>query len=134
MFHKDLINFRKKTMKRYVDVKRMSAFDLFSAIILDTPVQKGVLRNNWFAAISNASTATRKDGSKSGTDTITRINSILQGTSETEDLFLTNNLPYAERIEFDGYSGKAPEGMVRVNTIRWNAIVRANVRKVKSGI
>ena len=34
-------------------------------------------------------------------------------------VYLTNNLPYAARIEYDGWSHtKAPEGMVRKNVIR----------------
>lgn len=133
-FHNDLKKFRRKTMQKYVDVKRMSAFDLFSAIVLDTPVDKGVLRNNWFAAINNRALTETTDGSKHGRNTITRINAILQSTDEKNDIFLSNNLPYATPIEFDGHSGKAPEGMVRVNTIRWDAIVRRNARKVRRAV
>lgn len=39
--------------------------------------------------------------------------------------YLTNNLPYAQRLEYDGWSGQAPEGMVRVNMARVEAILAA---------
>jgi len=132
-FGRELAAFRQKTMEKYVKVKRMSAFDLFSAIVLETPVDKGTLRNNWFADIGRGSTETTSASDTSGTGTISRINSILNGSDLTNELFLTNNLPYANRIEFDGYSGKAPAGMVRVNTARWETIVNLNVRRVNSG-
>lgn len=133
-FSRDLQRFRERTMEKYSTVKRLSAFDLFSAIVLETPVDKGVLRNNWFASIGTGSTETTDTGDKSGASTVQKIRSILEGTDLVKDVFLTNNLPYAVPIEFDGISGKAPEGMVRVNVLRWNQIVRANARKVSRGI
>ena len=133
-FARDLQRFRERTMEKYTKVKRLSAFDLFSAIVLETPVDKGVLRNNWFASIGTGSTETTNTGDKSGASTVQKIRSILEGTDLVKDVFLTNNLPYAVPIEFDGISGKAPEGMVRVNVLRWNQIVRANARKVSRGV
>ena len=50
-----------------------------------------------------------------------------------DTLYFTNNLPYAEKIEFGlypspsktgktvgGYSVKSPQGMVRKNIIKWS--------------
>ena len=133
-FARDLQRFRERTMEKYTKVKRLSAFDLFSAIVLETPVDKGILRNNWFASIATGSAETTDTGDKSGASTVQKIRSILEGTDLVKDVFLTNNLPYAVPIEFDGISGKAPEGMVRVNVLRWNQIVRANARKVSRGV
>lgn len=132
-FGNDLQKFREKTLRKYTRVMRLSAFDLFSAIILETPVDKGVLRNNWFAEIGNPSTSTTVNPSPAGTAAIARVKSVLNGTDLDRDIFFTNNLPYAVPIEFDGISGKAPQGMVRINTVRWNDIVTANTRKVQSG-
>jgi hypothetical protein len=132
-FASDLRAFRKKTMDNYVKIKRLSAFDLFAAIVLETPVDKGVLRNNWFAEIGRGSTETTDGEDPSGQQAIARIRNVLNGTDVAKDIFFTNNLPYAVPIEFDGISGKAPEGMVRINALRWDQIVRANVRKVARG-
>lgn len=147
-FSDDLLRFRRKTLEKYRTVKRLSAFDLFSAIVLETPVDKGVLRNNWFAAMGAGSTETTDSEDRSGNSTIQRIKQVLDGTDLSIDIFLTNNLPYAPVVEFGGYpnppeggkgltsggfSRKAPEGMVRINTLRWDQIVKNNVRLVNRG-
>ena len=132
-FESDLRRFQKKTLEKYLKVQRLSAFDLFAAIVLETPVDKGVLRNNWFAEIGNPNLDKLDTGDPSGSQAIARIRTVLEGVDISKDIFLTNNLPYAVPIEFDGISGKAPQGMVRVNTIRWDSIVRTNTRKVQSG-
>lgn len=129
-FTRDLKKFRKTSMDNYRDVKRLSAFDLFSSIVIATPVLKGVLRNNWFADIGRGSVKTTGEGDLSGQGTVNDIERVLQGTTLIKDTFLTNNLPYGPPIEFDGHSAQAPVGMVRVNTIRWDAIVSRHAREV----
>lgn len=132
-FEKSLRKFGKKAAENHVKVKRQSAFDLFASIVLSTPVDKGVLRNNWFAQIGSGSSATTESADKSGAGTTSRIDTVLAGTLADADTYLTNNLPYAARIEFDGYSWRAPQGMVRINTLRWNKIVETNARKIAGG-
>lgn len=147
-FTQDLFKFRKRTMDKYTKVKRLSAFDLFSLVVMETPVDKGVLRNNWFADIGRARTNTTTSGDPSGSNTLARIQAVLQGVDLDKDVFLTNNLPYAAVVEFGGYpespsggagktsggySLKAPEGMVRINAANWKQIVKRNVRKVSRG-
>lgn len=128
-FTDDLNNFRKLTMAKYEKVKRLSAFDLFSAIVLATPVDKGVLRNNWFAANGTPNTSTTDAGALPGS-VISRIKVELNKVTLDKDIYFTNNLPYAIPIEFDGHSPQAPNGMVRINTGRWDTIVALNVKKV----
>lgn len=132
-FESDLNNFQKKTLVKYLKVQRLSAFDLFSSIVLETPVDKGVLRNNWFAEIGNPNLDKIDAADPSGSQAISRIRTVLNGVDISKDIFFTNNLPYAIPIEFDGISQKAPQGMVRVNTIRWDSIVRLNVENVQRG-
>lgn len=132
-FTRDLKKFNKISMDNYRNVKRLSSFDLFSSIVITTPVDKGVLRNNWFADIGRGSTKTTTEGDIGGQGTISEIERVLQGVDVVKDVFLTNNLPYAEPIEFDGHSAQAPTGMVRVNTIRWDKIVSRHAREVLNG-
>lgn len=144
-FTGDLTRFRRRTMDKYVKVKRLSAFELFAAIVKETPVDKGVLRNNWFADLGKASSKTVDTGDRSGDGTISRIQGVLQGVDLDRDVFLSNNLAYAAVVEFGGYpsppkggegktsggwSLKAPEGMVRINAANWERIVKRNVRKL----
>ena len=82
-------------------------------IIYDTPVLTGRLRNNWYASIDTDITKT------SDTRTTEEALSDVEGESKKaygHNFILRNNLPYAYRIEFEGWSHtKAPAGMVRIN-------------------
>ena len=119
-FEKSLQKFGKKVVENHEKVKRMASFDLFASIVLATPVDKGTLRGNWFASIGVGSDFKSEKTDEAGTDTNRNIESVLELTSADQDVFLTNNLPYATRIEYDGWSSQAEKGMVRVNTMRWN--------------
>ncbi len=119
----DFKRFEKNVIARFVRVKKRAAFGLFSAVVLETPVDKGVLRNNWFVELDSASTATTENADPSGAAALQRMQSTIEGVNELNSVFLTNNLPYAIPIEYDGYSAKAPEGMVRVNVARWQQFV-----------
>lgn len=144
-FSAALRRFQRRTMEKYEKVYRMSAFDLFAAVVMETPVDKGVLRNNWFASIGRPSDEKTESTDPSGQGTIAKINSVLNSLDLDRDVFLTNNLPYAVVIEFGGYpespsggegrtsggfSLKAPEGMVRINAANWDRIVRRNARRI----
>lgn len=122
---RDLEKFQGKTLEKMIKVKRQSCFDLFSSIVIATPVDKGVLRNNWFVANGTPSEAKTKTAGSSSlvfNKMVTELNRVTVST----DVFFTNNLPYAVPIEFDGHSAQAPAGMVRVNTARWDSIVKTN--------
>lgn len=122
--------FRLKVRQRSLRITRMSLFDLFSAITLETPVDKGFLRNGWFCSFERPREGTPIDPSPTGQETIDAMRVQLDSLDESvRDIYFVNNFVYGPRIEFDGHSGKAPQGMVRVNTIRWDTIVQNNVRK-----
>lgn len=127
-FESDLLAFANKSSKELDRIQRKSAFDLFALVVVETPVLAGVLRSNWYPTIGYRNLQQTSLKTVSNTDMQQRIRSALQGASVGNNLFLTNNLPYAERIEFDGYSEKAPDGMVRVNALNWSTIVLNNVR------
>lgn len=133
-FSSDLSNFSQKTLDTFSKVKRASSLELFTAIIIGTPVDKGVLRNNWFANIGSGSTRSTGHADPSGSVSISRIKNVIAKGGIGEDIYFTNNSAYAVPIEFDGHSGKAPDGMVRVNVLKWSSIVDSNTRKFSRGI
>ena len=95
--------------------------ELFTSVILDTPVLEGRLRGNWIISSDDPANGTLDVIDPSGERTTKKVSDFLTVFNSKEDfnVFLTNNLPYAYRIEFDGWSHtKAPEGMVRKNMIR----------------
>lgn len=122
-------------MEKHDKVKRMSAIDLFSSIVMGTPVEKGVLRGAWFATISKATNQKGGDelADKEGDTTIQRLEQVINSSDAMKDIFFTNNMDYAVPIEFDGISAKAERGMVRINVRRWKNIVKNNIRLVNSG-
>ncbi len=103
------------------DASEAVIFALFRGVIKDTPVLEGRLRANWIISKDRPSGETTEETDPNDTETLGKVVTFLedQDLSEPFDIYLTNNLPYAYRIEYDGYSKvKAPEGMVRKNFIR----------------
>ncbi|ENR8784326.1 HK97 gp10 family phage protein [Salmonella enterica] len=132
-FTLDVKAFCEKAKKNPEIVMRQVSIKLFRAIILGSPVDTGRFRNNWFAAMgTNPSMETTNYTGKEGTAAINRMTKVVgesRGMGWTE-LTLTNNLPYAQRLEF-GWSKQAPVGMVRVNIARFNTLLNEEAAKVK---
>lgn len=128
-FSQQLKKFGVTTMDRYSKVRRASALDLFSSIVMDTVVDKGVLKGNWFAQIGSPSYEQSEASDPSGGSTLAQIEQVVSRVDIEETIYLTNNLPYAVPIEYDHPDG----GMVRINTIRWENIVINNARKFQNG-
>lgn len=119
-FSADIKAWGDKALKEFDELRRAVILELFSSVILDTPVDQGRLRGNW----QIASTILKGELSVTdpqGRETIIKVENHLKGEKLNSEnvTYLTNNLPYAYRIEYDGWSHtKAPAGMVRKNFIR----------------
>ena len=82
----------------------------------------GRFRANWNISFGSPDLSTTEQIDPSGSGSKGRI-SAQMGKYKLSDssVFLTNNLPYAQRLE-EGWSEKqAPHGMVRVSVARFNA-------------
>jgi len=108
-------------------VARGVLLDLFANIVFDTPVDTGRLQGNWQTSVGSPTTT--------ALDRMNSVGPILEITSMIKgpDLyFFTNNLPYAERIEFDGWSHtKAPAGMVRINIDKTEQLLNKRAREAR---
>jgi len=113
-------NWAKKVTGEIEELRKAVILELFSSVILDTPVLTGRLRGNWIISSGAPDTKTVSVTDPSGATTIRNVEAFVAGLKpEQERVFLANSLPYAYRIEYDGWSHtKAPEGMVRKNFIR----------------
>ena len=69
----------------------------------------GRARSNWFPSIDAPTQNTTENTSDQSAQRITSIKGQIPGSV----YYLTNNLPYARRLEY-GWSNQAPRGMVRV--------------------
>lgn len=125
-FQGQLRGFGIKTLDRIDKVRRASVLELFKLVIFATPVDTGRLRGNWQTTINSpASTAIGRvdpGGAAAMAEAVANLGSIV------DVVWFTNNLPYAERIEYDGWSKQAPEGMVRKHVASWKRIVEAKAR------
>ena len=127
MIERQIEGFSAKAQEKALKIFKKSVIDLTSDIISDTPVDTGRLKNNWFPSVGTASEQTTEATANEAGD---RSNSLVNNQLMLDKTFyFTNNLPYAFRIEFEGWSKvKAPQGMVRRNAIRWKQIVKRAAR------
>jgi hypothetical protein len=131
----------KKNPKRTRDAVLLK---LFGAVIKDTPVGNpdlwkskpppgyvgGRLRGNWQTNIGSPDLSTDSPIDKSGGATIGRVFKELTPSKMEDVIFFTNNLPYAEKVEFEGHSTQSPAGMMRKNVTRFANLINAEARKV----
>lgn len=92
---------------------RAIALDIFSRIMVLSPVDEGRFVGNWQLDINTPALEIleRLDPGKQAT--LAAEASKLIAYKLGASIHIRNNLPYAVRLEF-GYSGQAPNGMVRV--------------------
>lgn len=124
-FSSDISKWSKKVQGEMVRNKREIILRLFGAVIFDTPVLEGTLRANW-----RCSTGRSLDGAigyRPTNQVVSEITMVLDGASLEDTVYLRNNMPYAYRIEYLGWSHtKAPQGMLRKNAARFSRIAREN--------
>ncbi len=108
--------------------------DFIDRLIIATPKLTGQLKNNWITSLNGGSGETRPGGSEAGEDSWSQANQVLATYKLGDTISLRNNMPYANRIEYDGWSHtKAPQGMLRITAAQWPTIVTAAIARVKSG-
>lgn len=75
----------------------------------------GRARNNWFPSIGSPSQRQNKTPDKSGRASVKRLNTGANKLKAGQTFYLTNNLPYIRRLEYEGWSTQAPAGMMRIS-------------------
>jgi len=142
-FGVDVSKWVKKANLNNEEVVRNTALKLFSDIIVSSPIDDGTFRNNWFLSGVTPSTEVNPvDDGGSDASAIAEMTADLKRLKAWESITLTNNLPYARVIEYGGYMGsgpntiggyskQAPQGVVRVNAMRFQSIINEEAAKVK---
>lgn len=122
-----------KELERTNKVIRATIFDVWTRIMVETPVDKGFARGAWMIGGQPTNELGSKNKNKGGSYVQSKTPKNILG----KKLFLFNNLPYIQKLEFGRYGNKptekvtargfsrlAPKGMVRVNLIRWKRILK----------
>jgi hypothetical protein len=107
-------------------VVRKVALDLFSRVILKTPVDTGRLRGSWCVSIGALAPKTIELEDKTGSVTIARVTADTLGLKAGDVVYLSTTLEYAGVIEY-GHSKQAPEGMVRLTILEFNRAINEAV-------
>ena len=123
-FEDDLKDFELKFTDASNEFVQGTEIALFNAVIMDTPVDKGRLVGNWQTSTANPASGVLADTDAGRSATIAKMTSFVESLKGGRVTFLTNNLPYAVPIEFGHSKIKAPQGMVRRNVTRFQAIVK----------
>lgn len=129
-FTLDIKNFVEKAKANPETVVRSVSFKLFSAVIKASPVDTGRFRMNWQAAGAVSPSDIIDGTDQSGNKAVAMAADYVFKSPDWSEFTLTNNLPYAERLEY-GWSNQAPQGMVRVNVARFNTLLEEEEAKVK---
>lgn len=118
---------------------RGTTIKLFSAFVDSSPVLEGRFRGNWFVTGKQPSTKVTFNTDKSGNNTKNKIESAINSIQDWSTFTATNNIVYGPLIEFGGYkagpntvrgfSKQAPQGVLRINIIRFNGLLAAEAKK-----
>jgi len=135
-----LREFAEKTVpEEHVRLMKKVALDLLSRVTEKTPVDTGRLRANWMTGI-NAPDRTETESTSD--DAMTRASDKLSSLKFGETVYLSNNLPYAAKVEHGGYpqpgggktvggfSSQAPHGMLGVSVEEVKAFLQHEDKEV----
>ncbi len=125
-FENDLKRAKEQMFDKMSKIVRGGAVGAFNAIIVSSPVDTGRFRGNWQASINTPKLDTLFGSVPKG-EKITQVTdteSNTNGFTLNDILYLTNNLPYAQRLE-NGWSQKRGSGWVA-------AIVSETKSKIQS--
>lgn len=135
----DLNKYCKDKEVEIKEIRKAYAFALYSSIVKKTPHDTGRARANWNVSVGAPDTSVTEQGRERP-----KPKSSMPEPQGDESIFICNNLPYIEKLEYggysknsksgktvNGYSKQAPEGMVGVTLANNEAIFNAALRSVK---
>lgn len=113
-----------KTMTKLDLAVQKISLELFSRVILRSPVDTGRFRGNWQVAIGEIPDGTLDlyDESERGVATINAAAAVALNVKAGDIIYLVNNLPYGPVLE-GGSSDQAPQGMVALTVQEFQEIV-----------
>jgi hypothetical protein len=123
-----LAEITKQSEVKASQVVRASVLEVANRTVLRTPVDNGLLRANWLAGINSADESTTQSPDKGGAAATGKISAKIGGYKVGDTLYVTNSLPYAERIEYQDWSEQAPAGMMRISVAEFDVIAEQMIK------
>jgi hypothetical protein len=130
-FRRDMRRIIDKAKNRNDLFVRRLCLDIDRRLVLKSPVDKGRFRANWNIGYGSINTSTSENLDPTGSESIARANVELSGAKAGMQIFITNSLPYAQRLE-NGWSGQAPFGMVKLTAEELQPVARQLALELRS--
>lgn len=96
-------------------------------IVLQSAFDQGFFKNNWNSSIGDISYRTDAPSDTSGAKPLREISETFSVLGTGQVGYFTNSMPYAMRLEYDGWSQQTPNGVVRVNVRKAPRYLREEV-------
>jgi hypothetical protein len=123
-FRLDLMDALETEVEEVVlQVTQKIALEALSKVVMRSPVDTGRFRANWNVSFGAPNLAISEKKDKPGTETIARGQSLIDSLDRLNQVWISNNLPYANRLE-NGWSRQAPAGMVALTFAELSTIAR----------
>lgn len=112
-----------QAMAKSDKVRKQIAAEAMGQVVLASPIDTGRFAGNW-----QVSAGSPKSGQleRTGTELVMgEVRQTVAASSGDGSLWLVNNLPYAAKLEFEGHSQQAPNGMIGPMMANLPAIIKA---------
>lgn len=132
-FGDQVAKFAENTNRTLAEAHRAISIKLFTAIIMDTPVDTGEAAGGWVASMGTP--ASGPSGVLGQAGAIAGLSNVRALPSQVA--YLSNSVGHIEGLEYGthsyGFSPKAPQGMVRINVARFQQLVKEATAELKAG-
>ncbi len=113
--------FKNKTVKKLERLSKNTTLTVGKLSIKRSPVDTGLFKESWVTAIGAPINSQGATGAG--------LLPVVASSKLGDQIFFTNSLPYAFRLEF-GWSNQAPFGIVRIIAANWQLIVDDQVKRI----
>lgn len=113
----------------YEEVAKASIIRIGTQVVTRTPVDTGRARGSWNSAYGAPDSSI--DENRRGNDALQDLTVSIEGLQIGTVFYFTSPLPYMPRLEYEGWSEQAPQGMLRISTQQFPQIVKEESRKIR---
>lgn len=134
-FSLDIKAFVEATKQDMLDVAKKAMTDVSNRVVDMSPVDTGRFRSNWEIGQDNVPDTFQPETGPypRGPEVKARLAAQTSAiTSDVKFIFLANTLPYAYRLEMEGWSQQAPAGMLRVVVPEFQTYLDKAAREIRN--
>jgi hypothetical protein len=122
IFSAQIAEFVAKAKENADLVVRKVALEMFTRVVIKSPVDEGRFKSSWVVAINSIPGGDPGTIDKTGAPSIMRIDAAVLNLKAGTVITMCSNLSYSRRLEY-GWSKQAPAGMVRITVVEFAGIV-----------